>query len=173
MQMLNRYFTPFALLLIISAVYFRIDEFRETGLRAPLIAAGILVADLLVNWWIGRNQYRWIGWSGRLRQFQIWLNYVWAVPLFYLLFPYWAPMWLLFVMAPTAAALTTTRLETLVCSFVAAGTMIAIYWVRQNYHLEIEFLGLALSQAAFIVIFSLFVHSLAQTALRLRDANAS
>ena len=173
MQMLNRYFTPFALILIISAVYFRMDEFRDAGLHAPLMAAGILVADLLVNWWIGRNQYRWIGWSGRMRQFQIWLNYVWAVPLFYLLYPYWAPMWLLFVMAPTAAALTTSRLETIVCSGVAAGTMIGIYWLKQNQHLEIEFLGIALSQAAFIVIFSLFVHSLAQTALRLRDANAS
>src|SRR5256885_12612427 len=28
---------------------------------------------------------------------------VWAVPLFYLLYPYWGPMWLLFVLAPTAA----------------------------------------------------------------------
>lgn len=173
MQMLNRYFTPFALVLIVSAVYFRIDDFRESGLRAPLIAAGILIADMLVNWWIGRNQYRWIGWAPRMRQAQIWLNYVWAVPLFYLLYPYWSPMWLLFVMAPTAAALTTTRLETILCSLVAAGTMIGIYWFRQGWHLEPEFWGLALSQAAFIVIFSLFVHSLAQTALRLRDANAS
>ena len=173
MQMLNRYFTPFALVLIISAVYFRIDEFRETGGRAPAIAAGILIADLLVNWWIGRNRYRWIGWAVRLRQLQIWLNYFWAVPLFYLLYPYWSPMWLLFVMAPTAAALTTSRLETVLCSFVAAGTMIGIYWYRQGYHLEVEFLGIALSQAAFIVIFALFVHSLAQTALRMRDAGAA
>jgi hypothetical protein len=49
--------------------------------------------------------------------------------------------------------------------------MIGIYWFRQGYHLEVEFLGIALSQAAFIVIFSLFVHSLAQTALRMRDVN--
>jgi len=54
---------------------------------------------------------------------------------------------------------------------VAAGSMIGIYWLRQP--LQGEFLGMALSQAAFIVIFSLFVHGLAQTALRLRDANLS
>jgi hypothetical protein len=171
--MLNRYFTPFALILIISAVYFRLDEFRESGLQAPLIAGGILVADLLVNWWISRNRYRWIGWAARLRQLQIWLNYVWAVPLFYLLYPYWAPMWLLFVMAPTAAALTTGLLETTLCSVVASGTMIGLYWWRQGRHLELEFLGIALSQAAFIVIFALFVHSLAQAALRMRDAGAA
>ncbi len=82
MQMLNRYFTPFALVLIATAVYFRIDEFRDAGLRAPMVAAGILVADLLVNWWIGRNQYRWMAWSRQLRVVQVWLNFVWAVPLF-------------------------------------------------------------------------------------------
>ena len=171
MQMLNRYFTPFALVLIISAVYFRIDEFRDAGTHAPMIAAGILVADVLVNWWLGRNQYRWIKWSRQLRLLQVWLAYVWAVPLFYLLYPYWAPMWLLFVMAPTAAALTTSRGHTMLCACVSAGTMIGIYWSKQP--LEGVFLGMALSQAAFILIFAMFVHSLAQTALRMRDASLS
>ena len=171
MQMLNRYFTPFALVLIISAVYFRIDEFRDAGTRAPMIAAGILAADVLINWWLGRNQYRWMAWSRQLRLLQVWLNYVWAVPLFYLLYPYWAPMWLLFVMAPTAAALTTSRGHTALCAGVSAATMIGLYWARQP--LEGVFLGMALSQAAFILIFSLFVNSLAQTALRMRDAGAA
>ncbi|MDE2491820.1 MAG: hypothetical protein KGM24_13320 [Elusimicrobia bacterium] len=171
MQMLNRYFTPFALILIASAVYFRLDEFRASGLHAPLIAVAILAADVLLNWWIARNQYRWIGWAARLRQLQVWMNLVWAIPLFYLLYPFWAPMWLLFVTAPTAAALTTSRRETLACSLAAAGAMIGIYWLRQNYALEGEFLGMALSQASFIVIFALFVNGLAQTALRLRDAS--
>lgn len=167
MQMLNRYFTPFALVLIVSAVYFRIDEFRDAGLQAPMIAAGILVADVLVNWWIGRNQYRWIARARQLRLVQVWLNYVWAVPLFYLLYPYWAPMWLLFVMAPTAAALTLSRGQTVGCALVSAATMIGLYWHRQP--LEGVFLGMAISQSAFIVIFALFVHGLAETALRLRD----
>ncbi|MDD5302091.1 MAG: hypothetical protein PHS14_03195 [Elusimicrobia bacterium] len=171
MQMLNRYFTPFALALIVMAVYFRADAFDATGLRIPMFAIGILVADITVNWWVGKNQYRWVGWAGRFRQMQVWLNYVWAALLFYLLYPYWSPMWLLLVVAPTAAALTTSRLETVLCALVSSGTMILIYWYRQNRSLEMEFLGMALSQALFIVIFSLFVHSLAQTALRLRDSN--
>ena len=170
MQKLNRYFTPFALVLIASALYFRIDEFKDAGLQAPMIAAGILVADLVINWWIGRNQYRWMAWAHRLRVLQVWLNYVWAVPLFYLLYPYWAPMWLLFVMAPTAAALTLTTRHTVACALVSAGTMIGLYWHRQP--LEGVFLGMAISQAAFILIFSLFVQGLAETVLRLRDVNA-
>ncbi len=170
MQKLNRYFTPFALLLIASAVYFRIDEFKDAGLQAPAIAAGVLIADLLVNWWIGRNQYRWMAWAARLRFIQVWLNYVWAVPLFYLLYPYWAPMWLLFVMAPTAAALTLPKRHAVACSIISAGTMIGLYWHRQP--LEGVFLGMAVSQAAFIIIFSMFVQGLAETVLRLRDVNA-
>ncbi|MBI3289140.1 MAG: hypothetical protein HYZ74_06455 [Elusimicrobia bacterium] len=163
MQMLSRYFTPFALVLILSAVYF-----GESEPHATKIAGAILLADVAVNWWIGRNQYRWAGWAGRMRQAQVWLNLIWALPLFYLLYPYWGPMWLLFVLAPTAAALTTSRLETVLCAAAAAGSMIGVIWSRQP--LEGPYLGMVLSHAAFILIFSLFVHSLAQTALRLRDS---
>ena len=101
MQMLSRYFTPFALILILSAVHFGEPERRTTK-----IAIAILAADVFVNWWIAKNQYRWIRWAGRFRQMQVWLNLFWAAPLFYFLYPYWGPMWLLFVLAPTAAALT-------------------------------------------------------------------
>ena len=47
--------------------------------------------------------------------------------------------------------------------------MIGLIWARQP--LEGPGLGMGVSHAAFIVIFSLFVHGLAQTALRLRDSN--
>ncbi len=168
MQMLNRYFTPFVLILIVSAAYFRglwEDESRATAYAA----LAILAADMLVNWWLNKNQYRWAGWAARFRQLQVWLNLGWSIPLFYLLFPYWNPMWLVFVMAPTAAGLTFGLTETVLCALTAAAAMIGVYWLRQP--LTGEFLGMALSQAAFIIIFSLFVHGLAQAALRLRDAN--
>ena len=168
MQMLNRYFTPFALILIISAAYFR-GLWEEESRGTAFVALGILAADLLVNWWLNKNQYRWAGWAARFRQLQVWLNLAWSAPLFYLLFPYWSPMWLIFVMAPTAAGLTFGIAETVLCAITAAGVMIGVYWLRQP--LTGEFLGMALSQAAFIIIFSLFVHGLAQAALRLRDAN--
>ncbi len=164
MQMLSRYFTPFALVLILLAV-----QFGEAERGTTKIAIAILLADVLANWWIGKNQYRWVGWAGRFRQIQVWLNLVWAIPLFYLLYPYWGPMWLLFVLAPTAAALTTSKRETILCALSAAASMIGIIWYRQP--LEGPALGMVLSHAAFIIIFALFVHSLAQTALRMRDHN--
>jgi hypothetical protein len=168
MQMLNRYFTPFALLLIVTAAYFR-GLWEEESRGTAYAALAILAADLLVNWWLNKNQYRWAGWANRFRQMQVWFNLGWSIPLFYLLFPYWSPMWLLFVMAPTAAGLTFGIVETILCALCASASMIAVYHSRQP--LTGEFLGMALSQAAFIVIFSLFVHGLAQAALRLRDAN--
>ena len=99
MQMLSRYFTPFALILILSAVHF-----GEPERRTMKIAITILAADVFVNWWITKNQYRWIRWAGRFRQMQVWLNLFWAAPLFYLLYPYWGPMWLLFVLAQIGRA---------------------------------------------------------------------
>jgi len=165
MQMLSRYFTPFALVLILLAVHYSEPEPHVTKL-----ALAILVADLVINWWIGKNQYRWVGWAGRFRQMQVWFNLIWAIPLFYLLYPYWGPMWLLFVLAPTAAALTTSKLETILCSLAAAGSMIGI--MRWAQPLEGPALGMVLSHAAFIIIFSLFIHSLAQTALRMRASNS-
>lgn len=162
MNLLNRYFAPFAALLILCAAYFGEAE------KKPLyISIGVFSVSLLVNWWLSANTYRFVGWAGRLRTVQIWLNFVWAVPLFYLLGGYWGPMWLLFVMAPVTASQYGGWGQTLLTAVVSSGAMLGLYWQRG---LEGEaFWGMAFVQAAFIVIISLFTYSLAQTALRLRD----
>ena len=165
MQMLNRYFTPFALALILSAIYF-----SEPDPRAYKLSLGILAASILINWWLSANTYRFIRWSRQMRALQVWLSYVWAVPLFWLLQPYWGPMWLLFVMAPATAALIMTRPQTFGISLVSAGTMLAIYYSRGVFDGG-PATGMACVHALFIVVFALFVHALAQTALRMRDAS--
>ncbi|MBI4423564.1 MAG: hypothetical protein HY554_07555 [Elusimicrobia bacterium] len=164
MNLLNRYFAPFAALLIVSAVYF-----TEPDRRTLVLSGGVFVASLLVNWWLSANTYRFVGWAGRLRTVQIWLNFVWAVPLFYLLGGFWGPMWLLFVMAPVTAALYGGWAQTLSTALVSAGTMLGLYWLR-GLEGEVAW-GMAGIHAAFIVIMALFTYSLAQTALRLRDLN--
>lgn len=165
MQMLNRYFTPFALALILSAIYF-----GEPEPRAYKISLGILSASILVNWWLSANTYRFIRWTRQMRVVQVWLNYVWAAPLFWLLQPFWGPMWLLFVMAPVTAALYLGRWQTLATGAVSAGTMLGIYYVRGVFDGG-PAAGMAFVHALFIVVFALFVHALAQTALRMRDAS--
>jgi hypothetical protein len=163
MQMLNRYFSPFALLLILSAVYCSDPE-----PSAYHISLGILLVASLVNWWLAANTYRFIRWGRIMRHLQVWLNFLWAVPLFYLLVPFWAPMWLLFVMPSATAALYMTRLQTAGVAVVSAGTMLAIFY-RNGAFAALTSGGMAIVQASFIVIFALFVHALAQNALRLRD----
>jgi len=163
MQMLNRYFTPFALILILSAIYFSEPEPADTKMSLAILAVSILV-----NWWFSANTYRFIHWSRQMRVLQVWINFIWSAPLVYLLVPYWAPMWLLFVMAPVTSALYMNFWQTLGTSLVSAGTMLLVYYFKNL--LEGPALGMACVHASFIVIFSLFVHSLAQAALRLRDA---
>lgn len=176
MQMLNRYFAPFALLLILSAIWFSAENpmdvaHWDSSYKAALAILGV---SILVNWWISKNTYRWVQWARVLRQAQIWLALVWTIPLFWLLQPYWAPMWLLFVMAPVTAALYSDRLETGICAFVSSGAMLLIYFKRGAFDGGLGPAGgMAVVHAVFIVVFSLFVQGLAQTALRLRDAALS
>lgn len=165
MNLLNRFFSPFAALLIISAVYF-----QEPDPRTKTATGVVFGLSLIINWWLSVNTYRWVGWANRLRTLQIWLNYVWAVPLFYLLGGFWGPMWLLFVMAPVTAAITSSWAQTLATAAVSSGTMLALYWVR-GLEGDIAW-GMAGIHAAFIIVMSLFVYALAQTALRLRDLGA-
>jgi hypothetical protein len=166
MHLLNRFFTPFALILILSAIYYSEPEPRDSKL-----SLGILALSILVNWYLSANTYRFIRWSKQLKVLQIWLNFLWSAPLVYLLIPYWAPMWLLFTMAPVTAALYTSFSATLGMGVVSAGTLLGVYYLRNP--LEGPALGMACVHAAFIIVFGLFVQALAQTALRLRDANAA
>ncbi len=167
MQMLNRYFAPFALILILSAIYF-----SEPEPAAYKLSLGILIASIVVNWWVAKNTYRYIHWAKQMKVLQVWLDYIWAVPLFWLLQPFWGPMWLLFVMAPATAALTMGRWHTLGVAFVSAGTMLGIYWYRGVFDGG-PAAGMACVHATFIIVFSLFIYGLAQTALRMRDASLS
>ena len=170
MQMLNRYFTPFALILISLAFYYRVPEEGETGLPMDIkLSIAIVAASVLVNWWLSANKYRFIRWATALRHGQVWINYLWSALLVYFLVPYWAPMWLLLVMAPVAAALSLGKGATWISGLVSAGTMLGIY-AHRGMAPEGPAFGMALAHAAFIVIFSLFVHALAEAALRLRDA---
>jgi hypothetical protein len=166
MQMLNRYFAPFALLLILSAIYF--SEPEPAAYKASL---AILATSFAVNWLVAKYTYRYVNWVARFKELQVWLDFLWAVPLFWLLQPFWGPMWLLFVMAPATAALTGGRWHTIFVAVVSAGTMLGIYWVRGVFDLGPNAAGQVVVHAAFILVFSLFIHGLAQAALRLRDAN--
>jgi hypothetical protein len=167
MQMLNRYFVPFALILILSAIYF-----SSPDPRIVKISFAILAVAMVVNWWFTKNTYRYIHLARQMKVLLVWLNYIWAVPLVYLLLPFWGPMWLLLAMAPIAAALVTNRWHTLIMALVSAGTLLGIYYKRGTFEAGWAegMAGMTYVHAAFIIIIALFVRGLEQTALRLRDS---
>lgn len=165
MNLLNLYFTPFAAVLVVAALYF-----AEPDKTTRNLAFATLAVSLVVNHWFSRNTYRFVGWTGRLKAIQVWLTFLWSVLLFYLLFPYWAPMWLLLTMPPVTAALYETRLKTLATGLVSGLTVLAVYYLRwRGVPASPQLWGQAVVHAAFIPVLGLFVHALAQTALRMRD----
>ncbi len=172
MQMLNRYFVPFALILILSALWFNVEnpsDWRhwDSTYKESLI---ILAISMAVNWYLSVNTYRYIHWAKQIKILEVWLYFLLAAALFWLLGPSWGPMWLLFVMSPVAAALFTNRWHTLGSALTSAGTMLLIYYKRGLFHEGIgPAEGMACVHASFIVVFALFVYGLEQTALRLRD----
>ncbi|MFH2202198.1 MAG: hypothetical protein ABIJ96_03705 [Elusimicrobiota bacterium] len=168
MNLLNLYFTPFATLLVIIAIYFS-DPDKSTKISA----FAILGVSLLVNHWFSKNTYRFVGWAGRLKHIQIWLTYAWSALLFYLLFPYWAPMWLLLSMPAVTAALFQTRLQTALTGLISGGTVIGVYYLRwRGNDIPAQLWAQAAVHAGFIPVLALFVHALAQTALKMRDIRA-
>lgn len=176
MQMLNRYFVPFALILILSAIWFSVEnplDWRHWD-SAYKLSLGILAVSMVVNWWLSKYTYHFIHWAKQMKILQVWLYYIWAVPLFWLLQPFWGPMWLIFVMAPITAALFTNRRHTIVMALVSAGTMLGIYYKGGVFDGGLGPAGgMACVHACFIVVIAMFIRGLEQAALRLRDARLS
>lgn len=164
MQILSFYFTPFAAILIVFALYF-----SEPEKSTMLMSGGVLAAVTLLNHWFSKRAYRFLRWTQMMRTILVWMNLAASAALFYLLGSYWAPMWLLFLTAPATAALFMNRTWTAVMALAASFSMLGIYWIK-----GVEggiFWGQAAIHAIFVVVFSLFVHALAQIALRMRDAS--
>lgn len=161
MHLLNRFFGPFAALLVLSAMYYSEPEPARVWACAGIIALG-----LGTNAWIARNCYRYIRWTQALRHAQIWANYVWALALFYLLGGWWGPMWLLLLLAPVSAAVYGGRTETVLAALVSGASLLGVYWLRgvEGGHAW----GQAFVHALFLTLFPLFIHALAQASLRVR-----
>jgi hypothetical protein len=165
MNLLNVYFTPFAAAMVIVAIYF-----SEPGKTVMYSSFAILAISLGVNHWFSKNTYRFIGWTQRLKTIQVWLTFLWSVMLFYLLFPYFAPMWLLLAMPAVTAALYQPRGQALLTSLISGATVLFVYYLRFRGNPVSGMLwAQACVHAAFVPVLSLFVHALAQTAIQMRD----
>lgn len=170
MHILNYYFTPFAVILILFAIFF-----SEPDRQVTQTCFAILAAAFAANWWLGKNTYRFLRWSRHIRALTVWLNLGVSAALFYLLSPYWAPMWLLFLTAPAASAMYMRKWQVFLISLASAGLMVGLYYARSLAYGEgggmgTQLWGMAATQAVFIVFFSMFTAAMAEMVVKVRDS---
>jgi hypothetical protein len=185
MHILNYYFTPFAVILILFAIFFSEPERQVTYL-----SFGILGAAFLANWWLNSNIYKFLRWSRHIRAVTVWLNLAVSAALFYLLSAYWSPMWLLFLTAPAASAMYMRRWQVFGVALVSSALMIALYLWRGALSLmaadpettgtlaaalpqvlqNTQQLAMAATQAVFIIFFSMFAAAMAEMIVKVRDS---
>lgn len=168
MHILNYYFTPFAIILIVFAVYFSEPEKSVT-----YASFAILAAAFAVNYWVTANTYRFMRWMHGIRALMVWLNLLTSTVLFYLLFPYWAPMWLLFLIAPATAAMFMQKTRVFLIAFASAAAMLGAYYVK-SVMLEMPFgeqlWATAAVQALFVIFLSMFMAAMSEMILKVRDS---
>ena len=168
MHVLNYYFTPFAVILIVFAVFFSEPESYVT-----YASFAILAASFGANYWFTKNTYRFMRWSQNIRAIMVWLNLVTSAVLFYLLGPYWAPMWLLFILAPATAAMFMKKSHVFFIASVSGASLLGVYYLK-SVLLEMPFSrqlwGMASCHAMFVIFFSMFVAAMAEMILKVRDS---
>lgn len=170
MHIFNYFFTPFGIVLILFAIFFSEPEKDVT-----YFSAGVLIIQFLVNFYISRNIYKFFRHMHQVRVSLVVFNTVTTSIIFYLLSAYWAPMWLLFVIPPAAGAMFMKRTGTILSSLFSALSMLFVYYLR-SVMLEIEtspqLWAMASCQGLFIMIFSMFLNSMSEMMLKMRDSLA-
>jgi hypothetical protein len=170
MHILNYYFTPFAVILILFALFFSGPERSVT-----YASFAILGAAFGANYWLGSNVYRFMRWSRHIRALTVWINLAVSAALFYLLSAYWAPMWLLFLTAPAASAMYMKKWQVFLTALAASGIMVGLYYMRSVAYgdgggMGEQLWGMAATQAVFIIFFSMFTSAMAEMIVKVRDS---
>jgi hypothetical protein len=184
MHILNYYFTPFAVILILFAIFFSQPEKEVT-----YISFGLLAAAFVLNIWLNSNIYRFMRWSRHIRAVTVWLNLAVSAALFYLLAAYWSSMWLLFLTAPAASAMFMKKWQVFGVALTSALLMISLYLYKGAASMlamdpeltgmsaalaqvlgNTQQLAIAATQAIFIIFFSMFAAAMTEMTLKVRDS---
>jgi len=160
-RLVNRFFTPFALVMVGAAMALGYAEPRvyHTAFAIALLLAVFNEASV----WLAKKHSEWILAIGYTR---LGTNFVANIVLVYLLGTFWGPMWLLFVLTPVSTALYANWGQTLITAMVSSGALLAIYGSR-GLEGAVGW-GQASLHAAFIVFISLFVNSIARMVMQIK-----
>ncbi len=169
MHVFNYFFTPFAILSVVFAIYFSSPEKNET-----IITFGIIFFLFAVNLYISKKIYRFFRHMQKIRTGLVIFNTLGISAIFYILSAYWAPIWLLFAIPPAAGALFLRKIGTFAVSLFASLCMLGVYLIRSRI-LETDFStqlwAMASCHAIFIIVFSMFINFMSETMIKMRDAS--
>jgi hypothetical protein len=162
-RVVDRFFTPFALILVLSALLLGFAEAKaKVASIALVVSLGIFNE---VSAWMARHHSEW---AVRIGNTRLITNFLANVLLVYMLGTFWGPMWLLFVLTPVATALHADSKKTVFTALISAGTLLGIYAAR-GLSGQVGW-GMASLHAAFIVFVSLFVNSIARLVMQIKSA---
>ncbi len=165
-RIVDRFFTPFALSLVLSSLYL---GFAEP--KAKWISVGLVVFLGIFNEISAYLAKKHMEWAVPVGNTRIITNFVANIALVYLLGTFWGPMWLLFVLTPVATALYASWSRTFVTAAVSSAALLGIYYSR-GLEGSVGW-GQAALHAAFIVFISLFVNSIARLVMQMKGAQSS
>ena len=94
-------------------------------------------------------------------------NFLINIFLVYVLVGFWAPMWLLFVLTPVAVAIYGNIKNTILISILVSSTLLSIYGIKGLSSLNGW--AEAITNSIFIVMLSLFIHTLVTIIHRKND----
>jgi len=162
-RIVDRFFTPFALSLVLSSLFL---GFAEP--KAKWISVGLVVFLGIFNEISAYIAKKHIDWAVAVGNTRLITNFIANIALVYLLGTFWGPMWLLFVLTPVATALYASWTRTFVTAAISSGALLGIYYSR-GLEGSVGW-GQASLHAAFIVFISLFVNSIARLVMQMGPA---
>ncbi|MFH1379869.1 MAG: hypothetical protein ABII23_06285 [bacterium] len=155
MLLINRYFTPFAIVLIGSALVF--VRFETYIYRIVLSLLGLSIVLNVVTALLIQKKNEW---AKTIGSFRLAANLIFNILFMYYLGSFWGPLWILFLLTPVATGLYSTRKVTLAVSISVAALLLVIYGLRGMH--GIVGWGQTSIHAVFIVFISMFVNSLSR-----------
>lgn len=169
MHIFNYFFTPFALISVLFAIYFSAPEKQITWMTIAIIAF-----QFVVNFYISKNIYKFFRHMQQVRIGLVLFNTISISAIFYLLSAYWAPIWLLYTIPPATAAMFLKKPGTFFISLFSAACMMGVYQIRSiilETELSQQLWAMAACHGIFIIIFSMFLNFMSETMTRMRDAS--
>jgi hypothetical protein len=157
-MLVNRYATPFAILLVVLGLVL-----ASPAKTARDVSIALLLFSICFNVLAVGAIRKLAETMPSIKKLRMLINVAINVVLVYELGPFWQPMWLLLALTPIATAIYEGPTQTLLVSSGTSGLIIAIHLLRSGGDggSPLEW-GQTLSYAAFIILLSLLINELTQ-----------